>query len=257
MRSSRRQRWARRSPAARAAARAAASSCRCRAPRASGCCRSSRRCRRSGARRCRARFAAAEAAIEAAGLKDAPRAQRPRALDGLLRARRALPLPRGGKLLDPSRAAAGVPRISRDVAGRAVCRADPGRGDAGGGAQGVDGRARAAGRRRRLVSAGDADGVGADATAQGHATDGAGVGAAVFARPVVSDKAIGRSEVSGFFLRCAGQSAHLNARKRIRMRLRPPLLSRLRESKKVGRHCAWGYSAAPATGDRGSWSQNA
>ena len=54
--------------------------------------------------------------------------------------------------------------------------------------------------RRRLVSAGDADGLGADATAQGYATDGAGVGAEVFEEAFVGEQVA----ASGFVPHGAG-----------------------------------------------------
>ena len=107
----------------------------------------------------RARFAAAEAAIDGAGLKERGGRSDRELSAGLLRASPSLPVPRGGELLDPSRAAAGLPRVSRHLAGRALRRAGAGRRDAGRGAQGLDGRARPAGRERRLVSAGAADGL--------------------------------------------------------------------------------------------------
>ena len=52
-----------------------------------------------------------------------------------------------------------------------------------------------------------ADGLGADAAAQGDATDGAGVGAAVFEAAFVGEQVA----APGFVLRCAGHTAHQNA----------------------------------------------
>ena len=146
----------------------------------------------------RARFAAAEAAIEAAGLKE----RQGRSDRELSTAYFAMGVPcpfleDESCSIHPER-----PLVCREylVTSPAELCAGPtqeGR-DAGGGAQGVDGRARAAGRRRRLVSAGDADGVGADATAQGYATDGAGVGAAVFEEAFVGEQVA----APGFVLLC-------------------------------------------------------
>ena len=106
-----------------------------------------------------ARFAAAEAAIEGAGLRERGGRTDRDAFGRLLRARHRLPVPGRGKLLDPPRASAGMPRISRDLAGRALRRAGAGRRDAGRRAESVDGRTRPAGRERRLVPARPADGL--------------------------------------------------------------------------------------------------
>ena len=122
---------ARRSPAARAAAPAAASSCRSRARRVSALLQLVEAMPDERRKAVRARFAAAEAAIDGGRAGRARRAERPRAVGRLFRARRALPVPRGGELLDPSRPAAGLPRVSRDLAGRALRRARAGRRDAG------------------------------------------------------------------------------------------------------------------------------
>ena len=91
-----------------------------------------------------------------------------------------------------------------------------------------------------MVSAGDVDGVGAHATAQGSEADRAGVGAAVFEAAFVEQVV-----TAGFVLHGAGYRAYECAYARS-----AHFLLRCAQ-KKMGRCCAWGYSTGPATGDRG------
>ena len=109
------------------------------------CSRWSRRCPRSGARRCARASRRRRRRSARAGLAERGGGATGRCRSRYFALRRALPVPRGGKLLDPSRPAAGLPRVSRHLAGRAVRRAGAGRRDAGAGAEALARRARTAG----------------------------------------------------------------------------------------------------------------